>query len=120
MTVSETPLQWMAAVRHAGANPATGTQPGRVPREAGLTDIDGFGLQRRPSADDPVAQALLSAIVKSLAPVIVAVGVASEEELALDTFSERLVEDVQAKNAVGLPPAVVGARGRKTQGAGRK
>ena len=35
----------MAAFRHAGANPVIGTQLGRLLRDAGLTDIDTFGLQ---------------------------------------------------------------------------
>jgi SAM-dependent methyltransferase len=92
----------MAAFRHAGANPVIGTQLGRLLREAGLTDVDHFGLQRYLSADDPDGALLPSSGVKSLAPVIVAAGIATEEELALDTLEARLVADLQTHRAVGL------------------
>jgi SAM-dependent methyltransferase len=107
----------MAAFRHAGANPIIGTQLGRLLRDAGLTDIDTFGLQLYLSADDPDGPLLLSSVVQSLAPVIVAAGIATEEELALDTLEARLAADLQTHRAVGLIPAIAGAWGRKRSGA---
>jgi SAM-dependent methyltransferase len=107
-------LGWvMAAFRHAGANPVIGTQLGHLLREAGLTGIDTFGFQRYLSADDPDGPLLVSSVVKSLAPVIVAAGIATEEELALDTLEARLAADLQTHRAVGLIPAIAGAWGRK-------
>ncbi len=103
----------MAAFRHAGANPVIGTQLGCLLRDAGLTGIDTFGVQRYLTADDPVGPALLASVVKSLTPVILSAGIATEAELALDTLQERLAYDLQAKSSVGLIPAVVGAWGRK-------
>ena len=56
-----TARDWViAAFRHAGANPIIGTQLGRLLRDAGLTDIDTFGLQRYLTADDRSRPALLS------------------------------------------------------------
>jgi cyclopropane fatty-acyl-phospholipid synthase-like methyltransferase len=101
------------AFRHAGANPMIGTGLGLVLRQAGLTEIDTFGLQRYLPADDPAGPALLSGVVKSLAPVIVAAGIATEEELALDSLQERLSHELQTHHAVGLLPAVAGGWGRK-------
>ena len=114
----DTARDWViAAFRHAGANPIIGTQLGRLLRDAGLTDVETFGLQGYLSADDPAGPALLSSVVKSLAPVIVAAGIATEEKLALDTLQERLADDLQTNRAVGLLPAVAGAWGRKRPGA---
>ena len=113
----DTARDWvMAAFRHAGANPVIGTQLGYLLRDAGLTDIDIFGVQRYLTADDPVGPALLASVVKSLAPVILSAGIATEAELALDTLQERLAHDLQSSRAVGLIPAVVGAWGRKRPG----
>ena len=105
-----------------GGVPARRGQPGDrhpawvpAPR-CGLTDIDIFGVQRYLTADDPVGSALLASAVKSLAPVILSAGIATEAELALDTLQERLAHDLQANGAVGLIPAVVGAWGRKRPG----
>lgn len=100
------------AFRHAGANPTIGTQLGLLLRDAGLTDIDTFGLQRYLTADDPAGPALLAGAVKSLAPVIIASGLATKEELALDSLQERLAHDLRTSHAAFLIPAVAGAWGR--------
>jgi SAM-dependent methyltransferase len=106
-----------AAFRHAGSNPVIGTQLGRLLRDAGLTDVDTFGLQRYLSVDDPDGALLPSSIVTSLAPVIVAAGIATQEELALDTLEARLAADLRTHRAVGLSATIAGAWGRKRSGA---
>ena len=55
-------------------------------------------------------------VVKSLAPVILSAGIATEAELTLDTLQERLAHDLQSNGAIGLIPGVVGAWGRKRPG----
>jgi SAM-dependent methyltransferase len=101
------------AFRHAGANPIIGTRLALLLGEAGLSDIDTFGFQQYLPPDDALGPALLSSVVKSLAPVIVAAGIASSEDLALDSLEQRLFHELQTHNAVGLIPAVAGAWGRK-------
>jgi SAM-dependent methyltransferase len=101
------------AFRRAGANPVIGTQLGSVLREVGLTDIQTFGIQSYLTPDDPLGPALLSGIVTSLAPLIFASGIATAEELALDTLQERLTRELQATHAIALLPAVAGAWGRR-------
>jgi len=101
------------AFRHAGANPMIGTQLGLLLRDAGLTDIETFGIQSYLTPDDPAGPALLSGVVNSLAPVMVASGIATEEELALDSLQERLAHELQTGRAIGLIPAVAGAWGRQ-------
>ncbi|HEY6399060.1 MAG TPA: methyltransferase domain-containing protein [Solirubrobacteraceae bacterium] len=101
------------AFRRAGANPMIGTQLGLLLRDAGLSNIETFGIQAYLTPDDAAGPALLSAVVSSLAPVIVASGIATEEELALDSLQARLTRELQTNCAVGLIPAVAGAWGRR-------
>jgi cyclopropane fatty-acyl-phospholipid synthase-like methyltransferase len=102
------------AFRQAGANPIIGTRLGLLLRDAGLTDIETFGVQSYLTPDDPAGPALLSGVVTSLAPVILASGIATEEEMGLDSFQERLARELQTSRAVGLIPAVAGAWGRRS------
>ncbi len=101
------------AFRHAGASPMIGTQLGLLLHDAGLTDIETFGIQSYLPPDNPAGPALLASVVTSLAPVILASGIATEEELGLDSLQERLTRELQASRAVGLIPAVAGAWGRR-------
>ena len=54
---------------------------------------------------------LLTAVVRSLAPAIIRHGIATAEQLDLETLEARLVEAVQRANAVILLPTVAGAWG---------
>jgi SAM-dependent methyltransferase len=101
------------AFRQAGANPTIGTQLGLLLRDAGLTDVETFGIQSYLTPDDPAGPALLAGVVNSLAPVILASGIATEEELGLDSLQERLARELQTSRAIGLMPAVAGAWGRR-------
>ncbi|MGN6167564.1 MAG: methyltransferase domain-containing protein [Solirubrobacteraceae bacterium] len=114
--VFETARDWVIeAFKRAGANPLVGTQLGLLLREAGLTDVQTFGIQAYLGPDDAVGPALLAGVVKSLAPVILTTGIATEKELALDSLEERLSRELQASRAVGLIPAVAGAWGRRRE-----
>ncbi|MBV9681454.1 MAG: hypothetical protein JO046_06660 [Solirubrobacterales bacterium] len=103
----------IAAFKHAGANPMIGTQLGLLLRDAGMSNIETFGIQSYLTPDDPAGAALLSGVVNSLAPVIVASGIATEEELGLDSLQARLTHELQTRRAIGLIPAVAGAWGRR-------
>jgi hypothetical protein len=56
---------------------------------------------------------MLAGVVQALAGPIVAAGIASEDELGLATLEQRIADGLRAENAVLLPPAVVGAWGRR-------
>jgi SAM-dependent methyltransferase len=103
----------LEAFRRAGANPTIGTQLGLILRDAGLSEVETFGIQRYLRPDDAAMPALLAGVLRSLAPVIVAGRIATEDELALDSLQERLSRELQANRAVGLIPAVAGAWGRR-------
>jgi SAM-dependent methyltransferase len=105
--------EWIeAAFRAAGANPHVGARLIPLLREAGYADVAGFGIQGYfPAADPPAAQ-FLAGLIRTLAPTIVAQGLATEDELGLDTLEARLRRDLEAADAVFLPPTVAGAWGR--------
>ena len=64
--------------------------------------------------DDPRGPAMLSAVFRSLAPTMVAHGLASEDELDLDTLSTRLADSLAVAGSVLVPPILVAAWGRAT------
>lgn len=107
-------LRWGLEVhRRAGADPMIGARLALILRDAGLTDVETFGLQSYLSPDDPAGPALVSGIVHTLAPTLVAEGIVSEEELGLSTFEERVSRQLRSSRAVFLLPAVAGAWGRR-------
>jgi SAM-dependent methyltransferase len=109
----DTARDWVIdAFRYAGANPIIGTQLGVLLRDAGVSEVETFGIQSYLPPDDPTGPALFASVVASLAPVILEAGIASEEELELDSLRERLARELRARRAVGLIPAVAGAWGR--------
>lgn len=104
--------QVAGAFRYAGADPGVGARLGLVLAEAGLADIETFGIQAYLPPGDPRAAALLGGITRSLAPKIEEAGIATVAELELETLDERVASALQAAGAVLLPPALVGAWGR--------
>jgi SAM-dependent methyltransferase len=104
--------EWIeAAFRSAGADPRIGAQAGQLLRRAGFEQVSTFGIQPYFAPDDPVGPLLAAGVARSLAGQIVAQGIADEAELGLDTLQERIAEQVRARDAVVLPPTVVGAWG---------
>lgn len=103
----------IGAFRSAGADPMVGARLGLVLRAAGLADVTTFGLQAYLGPNDPAGPALLAGVARALAPVIVSSGLATDDELAVETLEQRLAERLAAAGAVLLPPAVVGAWGRR-------
>jgi SAM-dependent methyltransferase len=102
-----------AAFRSAGADPRIGTQAGQLLRRTGFADVTTFGIQAYFAPSDPIGPILCAGVTRSLAPQIVAHGIADEAELGLETLQERIAEQVSARDAVIIPPAVVGAWGTR-------
>jgi hypothetical protein len=102
----------MAAFRAAGADPVVGSRLRRILAEAGVEDVEGFAIARYLANDDPVGPAMLSGVIRSLAPVMVAHGLATEAELDLDTLATRAAESLRSTDSVLVPPVLAGAWGR--------
>jgi SAM-dependent methyltransferase len=99
------------AFRAAGAWPRIGARLGLILEDAGLERVATFGVQSYASYRQPQGAALLAGVVRSMAPAMVAHGIATTESLQLDTLEQRLVDGLQQAAAVLTLPAVVGAWG---------
>jgi protein-L-isoaspartate O-methyltransferase len=109
-----TAIGWVeAAFRAAGADPRIGTRLGRILTEAGMDGVETFGIQRYFPPGVPLAPRMLAGVVNTLAPPIVAAGIATDEEIGLDTLEARIAADLEAGDATMLPPAVAGAWARR-------
>jgi len=107
-------LGWVtAAFRSAGASPAIGARLALLLAEAGLADVQGFGIQGYIATGDPSGPALLSGVARTMAPQIVAAGLATPEQIGIDTLEARLADAVQARGSVILPPTLAAAWGRR-------
>lgn len=107
-------LGWVSgAFARAGANPAIGTRLAPLLAQAGLAEVQGFGVQGYSAGDDPRGPALLTAVVRSLVPQIVACGLATPAQIGIDTLEQRLREAIVAAGAVVVLPTLVGAWGRR-------
>ena len=107
-------LDWVVrAFSAAGASPMIGARLGVILDEAGLEDVKTFGVQPYLHPRDRAGAVLLAGVVRSLAGAITAHGIATAEQLGLDTLEQRLVDEATRANAVILLPAVAGAWGRR-------
>ena len=103
----------LAAFRAAGADPTIGARLQRILADAGVQDVAGLGIAQYLAGDEPLGPTMLSGVVRSLAPVMLAHGLATEEELDLDTLEARSADSLQAAGSVLVPPLLVGAWGRR-------
>ena len=112
VAILEDTRRWVEkAFAAAGAWPRIGATLGLLLEEAGFTRVTTFGVQPYLSPRDRTGPALLAGVVRSLAPVIIAHGIATAEQLELATLEQRIAEALRQANAVLLPPTVVGAWG---------
>jgi SAM-dependent methyltransferase len=105
--------EWItAAFRATGQDALVWTRLARLLRGAGLTDVATFGVQNYYlTPEEPRAASFFTEIVRSMAPAIIGTGVATEDDLGLDTLRERIELERAAKKAVLVPPTLVAAWG---------
>jgi ubiquinone/menaquinone biosynthesis C-methylase UbiE len=109
VALAATALAWIeAGFRAAGADPRIGARLAPMLSAAGYEQVTTIGIQGYLQPDQQ-PERLLGGVVRALAPQIVANGIATEAELDLDTFEERLAAEVAEAGAVVCPPGVVGA-----------
>jgi SAM-dependent methyltransferase len=103
-------VAWMLeGFRQVGVEPGIGARLQPLLSEAGYSGVDGFGVQMyMPAA--PAAR-VLAGIVQTLAPVILARGIATRQELELDTLETRIGEALERADAMYVYPPLVGAWG---------
>ena len=103
----------LAAFRAAGADPTIGSRLKAILAASGVEDVEGFAIAEYLANDDPVGPAMLTGVVSSLAPVMLAHGLATEAELGLDTLATRAAEALQSAGSVLVPPMLAAAWGRR-------
>lgn len=104
----------MAAFRAVGADPAVGSRLQSILADAGLSGVGGFAVSQYLGPDNPLGPAMLAAVITSLAPVMVAHGLATLEDLDLDTLAARVAASLQANGSVLVPPVLAGAWGGRS------
>jgi len=104
------------AFRAGGASPRIGAHLGTILQQVGLQHITTLGVQAYLQPDNPMGANLLGGVVRSLAPLIVQRGIATAEQVDVETIEDRIAREMQRAKAIFLPPTLVGAWGRRPQG----
>lgn len=103
--------EWIwRTVEREGANVHMGFNLASVLERAGLTVEQ---VRAEAIVQTPKAHYAVEPIVRAMLPRIVQQGVASEEEVNVDTLDERLIEERQKANATYVGDMVFGAWARK-------
>ena len=97
----------------AGASPRVGARLGSILKHAGLADVRTIGVQSYSQPGDPFGPAFLAGLVRSLTDTIVREGIATAEQVGVDTLEQRIREALRDADAVMLLPTLVGAWGRR-------
>lgn len=116
LDLSARALGWLMAVfRRTGHDPSLGARLPGVLTAAGLQDVCALGMQSYLSPDDPAGPRLLASTLRTLLPAIEGHGIASADEVGIDTLEQRLAQAQTDAGAIMTPPALVGAWGRPGQ-----
>jgi ubiquinone/menaquinone biosynthesis C-methylase UbiE len=106
--------EWLrSAFAHSHVDPFVGQRFPVMFAQAGFVDVNALGLQVYWPPNSRPAVAYLVGVVRAMKDAIVNSGVATEEEIGLDTLEQRLADEIQAANAVWTTPTVVGGWGRR-------
>jgi SAM-dependent methyltransferase len=80
-----------------------------IVEEAGLRPLGMIGIQPHFPPGDPVGIAALTQIIRTAAPLIVGTGVATAEQIGVETFEQRLRDEWHKTSAVGAAAMLLSA-----------
>ncbi len=104
---------WFLKAFEAGrVDTVLGARLGVVLSEGGLASPTVMGVQGFLAPSDPLGAGNLAAIVQSLLPVMERAGIATREEVDMETLERRLAAELVEHGAVLAPPTLVGAWAR--------
>jgi SAM-dependent methyltransferase len=99
-------VAWVTEAFAAGGIPVIGPRLWGLLREAGLRPLGMIGVQPHFGPDDPAAVALAEGVIRAVAPLLERIGLATAEEIGVETFGRRLRDELQRNSAV-LAPAIL-------------
>jgi ubiquinone/menaquinone biosynthesis C-methylase UbiE len=102
----------LSAFRAGGAELNMGTKMLSAFLSAGLPRPTMIAAMRVESGPNSYAYAHLAGIVRSLLPILERTGIATVQDVAIDTLADRLRDDAIAKECVTFEPRLVGAWSR--------
>ncbi len=106
-------LAWVVeAFAKGGIQAALGTRLWAILREAGLRPLGMLGIQPHFGPDDPGAiTGGLAGVIRTAAPLIERTGVATAQEIGVETFAQRLRDELRMNQAVFAYPTLLSAWG---------
>ncbi|WP_175507486.1 methyltransferase domain-containing protein [Nocardioides terrae] len=105
--------RWLTgAFRHVGRDPVLGARLHDVLLRAGLDEPIALGLQAYFGHEDRRGARLGAETVRSMLPVIVSSGLATEQEIGIETLEQRLFDALASVEGILRIPTLVGAWGR--------
>jgi hypothetical protein len=105
--VASQAVSWLVDAFTRGGDQALGPRLWSVLLEAGLQPLGMTGVQPHFGPGDPDGTALLAGIVRAALPLMERVGVATAEEIGMETFAQRLREELQTNAAVFAYPILL-------------
>jgi ubiquinone/menaquinone biosynthesis C-methylase UbiE len=102
----------------AGADVQTGLKLAQIFLEAGLPRPEMLQAARLGNGPDSPAYKQIAEIARTLLPLMERVGVATADEMDIDTLAERLREEMVTNNATLVAPPLIGAWAKTVQAPG--
>jgi len=103
----------LTAFRAAGADPTIGSRLKQHLRAADVEEVAGFGVAQYVDPGDHVGPMMVAGVIRSLLPAIVGHGLATAEEVDVDTVEARVTASLAEHGSALVPPMLVGAWGRR-------
>ena len=105
-------LSWITACyERSGIPTSLGPRLWTILREAGFQPLGMMGIQPHFGPDDPGGPALLAGIVRTALPLIEQTGVATAQEIMVETLEARLTDELRTRGAVFAHPTLLSAWG---------
>jgi len=107
-------LSWLAETfKRSGFDPALGPRLWGILLDAGVRPAGMVGVQPHFGPEDPAGPMVVADIVRAVLPLIERTGVATAEQIGIDTLQTRLADELAAATAVFAHSMLVGVWGQR-------
>ena len=100
---------WLVEAFAKAGMSMVGSRLWAIVQEAGLRPLGMIGVQPHFGPGDPVGVAVAVANVRAALPLIVGTGVATAEEIGMETFEQRMTDEQHRSQAVAANPMLLSA-----------